>query len=440
MVRFIESPLFKQKVGEGSFGDALLKLSEPLARELLEIQELIENRHLKSIDFDEYMQTIPQDNVVYAEIHALAKKLAVSIQPANTLMAAFKQTSPYTITLRDSMSDTYDPNVSERQRTIAMALLNEVVRFNRAYTEMVYARSAVHQLLQKLTNETKIVGAIKMQEPMWKKLLHDRRPRTNAIADWIEVSAGGFTETYREFMRSISTDSIESPSSRTFEQIRSMLDSGHRIVPASTQLDAAGGVLRLSIEPVPEDPQSDTRVETVAVIRIHSDKGQLHFFIDTDSGELYVPGTSVPLGVILPEKLAQNFTKKVYLSIFEAMERGGIERPAPVAQTRPEREDDTETEVRRPGRLLRDISGSQFIDILRRMNRSYLLTKGADSETLEKESEPRLRQKGSHAIVYCAATGRIAPVPVHSTALPIGTLRNVLRILQLSPEDIESAR
>ena len=90
--------------------------------------------------------------------------------------------------------------------------------------------------------------------------------------------------------------------------------------------------------------------------------------------------------------------------------------------------------IERPDfRLPRDVAGSDLIDTIRRMNRAFLQAKGITGQELDKQSDPHIRQKGSHATIYCAETGRIAPVPMHSMALPIKTFRNILRILKLDP-------
>ena len=44
------------------------------------------------------------------------------------------------------------------------------------------------------------------------------------------------------------------------------------------------------------------------------------------------------------------------------------------------------------------------------------------------------RQRGSHCIYRHAGTGKLVSVPVHSGDVPKGTLRQILRTADISPE------
>ncbi len=58
---------------------------------------------------------------------------------------------------------------------------------------------------------------------------------------------------------------------------------------------------------------------------------------------------------------------------------------------------------------------------------------------LEKLGFRLLRQRGSHA-VYRHEDGRYTTVPVHRGDLPLGTLRQILRDVGLTPEEFERLR
>lgn len=448
MERLIDGPLLRQQVAGQRLGESILRMSEPLVRDFLEIQDLIEQRKLKAIEFDDYVGAIPVDAANSANLRSLAREMAVNMPPANTLAAVYKTTSAIPIALRESMSAIFSDNVRERQRTVALAAFNEIHYFSNAYAEDMYARSVVHQLMNGHAKEATMVNSLKMQDVMWNKILAHRRPRISHIAEWIEGAHGAFTSTFKEFQAYIATlqDTTDQSGadSDVFQEIQLMLKQGYSISNASSEMQALDRSMRYTIDANHgrDGVAEDETGRTLCAIHVGAEGHGLQFELDGRTGALLIPGTMVPLTILVRADNAMSFTKKVHTLVRDTLTDKHFEKRTPdIAQgvednaiSQPE--DTKTTETRYAGRMLRNVSGAQLIETVRKMNRSFLQSQGTSPDLLDQEAEPRLRQKGSHAIVYCAATNRIAPVPVHPAAIPIGTLRNILRLLHLTPEEV----
>ena len=473
MTRLLRDELFTQKVDGKSIGESIVKMGAPLVTDNIEIRELIRDHSIEPKNYNEYVLSSPEFEAIHLQIFQLAADAAKNKEFPRTFAQLTKSIStlmmgnlmmPFSAAFRGG---------SLRRQSAMECIGNMLFNFIAAYGEAQYIRSALSQMHDHKDREMVIANTLRQTDSLLRGVSIGIRPHLKEIAHCIDFSKGTFAQTLDAVSHTdTSILAHEGDAKEILLDLQQKVLSGY--VPRKTysQVATSDGFLQYEILPVPLDkpiPMFCSLPEHIAYVRFNmvpqghggyysppwyeateENKVGTYLFISGINGKLTIPGTQghTPVQVVLTDSVANAWDLHA-LSLGHEAFIGSFAIGKPVPDISSERTtmlpaseaEAREAVVEKEGsfRIPRDMTGADFIGAMRRMNRMYLQEKGISGNDLERQSDPNIRQKGSHATIYCAQTDWIAPVPVHASALPIGTLRNVLRILQLDPAEFIKA-
>jgi predicted RNA binding protein YcfA (HicA-like mRNA interferase family) len=462
--RFLESNFFKQRVGDVQLKTAVLDLSEPLTKELLEIDRLIQQKEIAFDDSSLYLDTIPRTEMSHIKRMNLVGEMTRNTEVPKTYTSIVKALSPlYAAFLETQRQVFFDGKATTNQQTLAQGIYNELFLLLNAYIETQYLRSTRAQIESGSIKEGNVVNTFRMQELLWRKLSPMRWPSLSATADFIDNADGSFVSTLKAI------EQYQLPATHGADvylrNVQNAVQEGIPKQPLFTHIQTATGILQCEI-------LSDTAISDIngrigekprllGHVRIcalppsatgyysETKARGIILIVEGVQGHLTIPFTMFSrLDSLIKSDSALSLRESCLTLLSEAISgEYVIGKPVPLdmeVKTPPDaaKEDliESVTQKTLETRIPRDMSGEELISIIRRLNRAFLKDKVTDEERLEAEAEPRLRQKGSHATVFCAETNRIAPVPMNSTDLPIGTLKNILRLLHVEVKTIVDSR
>jgi hypothetical protein len=462
--RYMRSEPFSQLIGGRSVADLLGDVCKPLIIDSLELAQLIRDRHIKPELSDSYGESsfLLHDAGKIVRMYAFAaarrrsvdKSLSAVTKTLTRLEEAHREAYGFQL-----LRGTYEA------RLCAQTMISIESVFFKAYATALYMRTAFAKLLEQ-GNESGIAQQLMSAHSYWRTRLQHHSPNISCIGDIFT----GVDKWLPEILRGLKTASFSvSPPTSHLVELHEMYEAGVAPVDSYVQLPTQHGLLQCRISPLgPEwrsveysgNPKCLAKVQFLKVPLEHSGyykgpictiDGQEYqdglIMILRDTGTLCISANLVPLDVILPSEIAKYLETQMIQLAYEAStgsyETGMITPDVPpttVTTFVPEHiESDPEDDDTFTAKLPRDMRGAKLVAAIRSMNRTFYRDQGLSGMELDAQAEPLLRQKGSHATIFCAETNRIATVPVHSVALRVGTLKNVLRTLRLEPARLMEA-
>jgi hypothetical protein len=472
--RALQADIFREKIGRTTVGEQLVDESAPFIRDIKEVNALVRRREIEPENYNEYIFSSPEFMktafAAFKTAEAAAKNTTV---PKNIIQATRAATQ-----LQDKLMAAIHAPSSQAGET-AEAMSNIAGYFSAAYIESLYLRTAMAQLrATPSSKESGLLNQMRSAEVLFQKK-SSISPRLRSIATFMECAKGRFFETLR-----VVNDNAAALAQSGEDRIESLHDMQQRVLsgqvpsPAYSQTVTPLGVIQVVIQPPNEKEREEEYAEELfndlprilATVRINiAPAGQTgyfkadpvapdsdmpsgaYFYISGEKGRLEISGaSSTSLNTLLLSDTTAELINTHILSLAHESFTGNYrigsaipdsaEADAVMQASLPELSgsEAASTEHEETGsRLPRDMRGEDIIATIGRMNRAFLRDKGLSGEELDRQSDPFIRQKGSHATIYCAETDRIAPVPIHARALPVGTLRSILRILNIDPGKLQ---
>jgi len=445
-------PLSLPITGGMTVGEKLLAGSAPLLQDVLEIYGLLAARSIKLDEYAKYVESSPHFPANYKCMRDIALELAKK-HPAQTASAATKRIVPL-LQVFHTLSRSI-PALLQRDAMVG-TFANVILQFALLYAELLYMGSAAIQILAQGKDETMVASTIRAAGIHSGKIVPSMFDSLPKLWHFIDEADGTLAQTLRA-MATVAARTDIGPTDR-LPYLRECALAGFTPQNCYVRLPGAAGPLQCVIAPLSAE-ESDkilagiphgicTMHFTVVpsehggffpMRQLRSENVATTFILCGITGRLIVPFSyGVPLDLFIPEQAAAalySLAREVSFEAFSGEFRIATKVPVQGEQPIPVLLEPAiiKERVGRAVHLPVDLKGATFIEAIRSMNRAFFVERGFSGAELEEKANPRLRQSGSHVTVYCAVTDRITPVSVHSSAMPIGTLRSALKLLRLEP-------
>ncbi len=465
--------VFREKIGQTTVGDKLVEDSAPFIRDAKEVDALVQRRQIEPENYTDYIFSSPEFmGAARAAFRTGESAVRLTPVPQNILQATRIATQ-----LNDKILAAIQSSGPRGSGSVRH--LSQVVGFfSMAFIESLYLRTAMSQLRAvPSAKEAGIINQMRSAEVYFRKS-SSLSPRLGAIASYLEYAKGDYFRTLR--MMSGHAGALLQSADDSAESLHHMQQevlSGNASDRAYSQTVTPDGVIQITVEPLSEDEASyefqNELPRMLASVRVNivpaGHEGYFaaepvapgapvlsgtHLYISGEKGRLEICGScSTSIGTVLSNAASalisthvlslahESFTRDYHVGKPVPMdaEPAAVEQ-LPVVDVLQPKEGEIESQQNEVTfRLPRDMRGDDLVAAIGRMNRSFLRDAGVSGEELDRRSDPFIRQKGSHATIYCVETDRIAPVPLHSKALPIGTLRSILKMLKIDPVRLVNA-